>query len=466
MAIKDLTQGSEARQIFYFTVPMLIGNVFQQFYHLTDSIVVGRFLGKQALGAVGTSFPIIFLLVALVMGLTMGSSILISQYYGAKDFKSVKKAIDTGYIVVFVASIFITVVGLIFSESILRLINAPEEIIPQAKTFLNITFIGILFLFGYNSVSAVLRGLGDSKTPLYFLIVATLLNIILVLLFVAVFKWGIAGSAYATLIAQSVAFFIGIFYVNKKYPFLKFSFKKISFDKQILLSTIKIGLPSGVQQMMIAGSVIVLAGLTNGFGTSAIAAFAVAGRLDSFAIMPAMNLSIGLSTFVGQNIGANKIERVKKGYIATLKIGTVISLVTTIVFILFGDLLIGMFNKDVDVIHIGHSYLYIVGAFYVVFSTMFITQGVIRGAGETLMPMLITICSLWIVRVPLAFYLSKHFGIIGVWWAIPIAWCVGLVLSQMYYFSGKWKNKKLVKKVELPVAVLDESAWDSADLQK
>ncbi|MEI6080759.1 MAG: MATE family efflux transporter [bacterium] len=227
--MKDLTKGNEAAQIFYFTLPMLIGNVFQQFYNLTDSIIVGQVIGKQALAAVGASFPILFLLVALILGITMGYSVLISQYFGAKDFARVKRSIDTGYVILLIASVLITTIGLVFSESILRALRTPEEIIPQAKIFLNITFAGVVFLFGYNSISAILRGLGDSKTPLYFLIISTVLNVILVLLFVLVFKWGIAGSAYATVIAQAFSFIFGVVYLNRTHGFLHFSFRNIDF---------------------------------------------------------------------------------------------------------------------------------------------------------------------------------------------------------------------------------------------
>jgi putative MATE family efflux protein len=237
--MKDLTKGNEASQIFYFTLPMLIGNIFQQFYNLTDSLVVGRVLGKQALAAVGASFPIIFLLVSLIIGITMGSSVIISQYYGAKNMRMVKRAIDTSYIVLFIAALLVTGVGLIFSEDILRLLRTPEEIIPQAKIYLNITLSGVIFMFGYNSISAVLRGLGDSKTPLYFLILATLLNVVLVLLFVVVFGWGIEGSAYSTIMAQAISFILGILYLNKTHKVFKLSFRGWILIKVFLLIALR-----------------------------------------------------------------------------------------------------------------------------------------------------------------------------------------------------------------------------------
>jgi putative MATE family efflux protein len=456
--MKDLTKGNEASQIFYFTLPMLIGNIFQQFYNLTDSIVVGRVLGKQALGAVGVSFPIIFLLVSLIIGLTMGSSIIISQYYGAKNMRMVKRAIDSSYIVLFLSSLIITAIGLLFSESILRLLNTPEEIIPQAKIYLNITFAGVIFMFGYNSISAILRGLGDSKTPLFFLIISTILNVILVLLFVVVFGWGIEGSAYSTIMSQALSFIFGVLYLNKKHKVFKLNFKKIEFDKSIFLNSIKIGLPAGVQQMVVASGMMALNRIVNGFGTDALAAYTVAGRLDSFAVVPSMSLSMGLSAFVGQNLGAKKPERVRRGYHAALIMGAIVSVLTSGVVLLFGAPLISFFNSDPNVVLIGTNYLLIVGSFYILFSVMHITTGVLRGAGDTFVPMFFTIFSLWLIRVPIATIFSKYYGTNGIWWSLPIAWATGLVLVKIYYRTGRWKTKVIAKPVETLILAEVEKA--------
>jgi len=463
--MKDLTKGNEAKQIFYFTLPMLIGNIFQQFYNLTDSIIVGRALGKGALAAVGASFPIIFLLVALIIGLTMGNSVIISQYYGAKDMRKVKKAIDTGYVVLLVSSVVITVLGLLFSESILRLLSTPEEIIPQAKIYLDITFAGIFFLFGYNAISAILRGLGDSKTPLYFLMISTLLNAVLAFLFVMVFHWGIAGSAYSTIIAQGLSFICGIAYLNKTHKVFKLNFKKLEFDKEIFIKSMQIGLPSGVQQMLVAGGMMALNKIVNSFGTDALAAYTAAGRLDSFAVIPAMSLSVGISSFVGQNLGAKKPERVRKGYYAALLMGAAVSIATTIAVLCFGRPMISVFNSDANVVNIGTSYLMIVGSFYILFSTMYITTGVLRGAGDTFVPMFFTLFSLWVVRVPLATMLSKQYGTNGIWWSLPIAWAVGLILAQIYYSMGRWKTKVVVKpSVIVPIIEQEKEAeWNNSN---
>lgn len=443
--MKDLTKGNEALQIFYFTLPMLIGNIFQQFYNLTDSIIVGNAIGKLALGAVGASDPIIFLLVSLIIGITMGSSVLISQYYGAKDMRMVKRTIDTAYLTLIIASLLVSLIGIFFSETILRLLGTPQEIIPQAKIFLNITFSGIVFLFGYNSISAILRGLGDSKTPLYFLIASTLLNVLLVLLFVMVFHWGIAGSAFATILSQGVSFILGITYLNYTHKVFRLNFRSLEFDKQVFVKSLKIGVPSGFQHMLVAGAMLALNRIVNQFGTDAVAAYSVAGRIDAFAIIPVMSLSMGISSFVGQNMGANKPERVRKGYYSALFMGATVSLITSIVVLFFGKNMMGIFSTDSSVVTIGAGYLAIVGSFYILFSIMYITTGVLRGAGDTFIPMLFTLFSLWVIRVPLASIFAEKYGVIGVWWSVPIAWSVGLILAQIYYATGRWKRIQLVK---------------------
>ncbi len=445
--MKDLTVGKESKVILLFALPMLLGNVFQQLYNIVDSVIVGNYIGKEALAAVGASFPVIFVLISLVVGVSMGSTIIISQYFGAKDFKNVKKAIDSLLIFLFFSSIIITIVGLMFSEDIFRLMQLPETIIADAVSYFNIILYGLILMFGFNAISSILRGLGDSKTPLYFLVISTILNIILVILFVKVFGWGIKGSAIATVIAQGVAFILGVIYLNRYHDILKFSLSEIKFHKNIFSKSLKIGIPSGLQQTFVALGMLALLRFVNSFGTNTIAAYTVAGRIDSFAMLPAMNFSMALSTFVGQNMGAGKLHRVRNGYRSTLLMTSTFSVVTTLVAILFGSQIMSLFNQDPDVIHIGHSYLIIVCSFYIVFSTMFITQGVIRGAGDTLIPMFITLFSLWILRIPIAFLLSRQFGSDGIWWSVPIAWGFGMIASGLYYYSGRWKNKVVARPV-------------------
>ena len=443
--MRDLSVGNESKLIFQFAMPMLIGNVFQQLYNVVDSAVVGNFIGKEALAAVGASFPIIFTLMSLLIGVAIGATIVIAQYFGAKDMGNVKRTIDTLYIFLFFASIFITVVGIAFSRQIFMLIQVPEEVLPLAMQYFNIYMLGSLFYFGFNGMSAVLRGLGDSKTPLYFMIVSTLLNIGLDLLFVLVFKLGVQGVAFATLLSQFLTLIALIIYLNSRHEMVRLSLKSMVFDYGIFRKSLRIGFPIGFQQAFVAMSMMAMYWLVNRFGTNTAAAYSVVFRIDSFASMPAMNFANALSTFVGQNLGARKPERVKRGLLSTIGMTSAISITISIVAILFGTQIMRVFTSDPEVISIGKSYLVIVTGFYIVFSTMFQIGGVMRGAGDTFIPMLITFFALWVVRIPVCYYLSEDIGFTGIWWGIPIAWAVGLLLHFIYYSTGRWKSKSIIK---------------------
>ena len=392
--MRDLTRGSEARQIILFTLPMLIGNVFQQLYNTVDSLVVGNLVGKTALAAVGASFPILFLMVALIMGITMGTTVLVAQSYGARDYRKVRAAVDTAYVFLFWAGLALTAAGLLGARWLIGLLDVPADAVEQAVTYLRILFAGMIGSFGYNAVSAVLRGLGDSRTPLYILIVSTLLNTLLDLLFVGVFSWGVAGAAWATVISQAVSFTGAIAVLNRRNEFVRLSLRELRFDRESFRQSMRIGLPTGLQQTLVASGMMVLTRIVNGFGTNVLAGFTVASRLDSFAMMPATNISQALSAFTGQNIGAGKIERVRRGFRAGLLLGLCISLITSLVVMTSGRTLVSLFNPDPMVIATGADYLLIVGAFYVVFSTMFVVNGVLRGAGEAMVPLLNTILAL------------------------------------------------------------------------
>ncbi len=441
----DLTTGRPAGLILRFPTPMLLGNVFQQLYNVTDSIIVGRFLGKEALAAVGASFPLIFMLVSFIIGIASGSTIIIAQYFGAKDMAKVRRSMDTMYIFLFFASLLVGILGIAFSEPIFRLIRLPEEVIPQAALYMQVYFTGILFFFGFNGTSAVLRGLGDSKTPLYFLIISTLTNIVFDLLFVVVFKWGIAGAAMATVLSQAGAFVTLVIYLNKKHPLINLSWRKLAWDREVFRESIRIGVPTGFQQTFVSLGMLALLRIVNDFGTDTVAAYSVAGRIDGLASLPAMNFGQALSTYTGQNIGARKINRVGEGLRATLRMSSVVAVVTSLIIMIFREPLMTLFTSDPEVIQIGARYLLIVGGFYVLFSSMFVIGGVMRGAGDTIVPMFITLLSLWLFRIPLAAILSRSIGVDGIWWAIPIAWFMGMTLSFLYYRTGKWKTKTVVK---------------------
>jgi len=445
--LKDLTTGKEGRRILNFAIPMLLGNVLQQMYNVVDSIIIGKVLGKEALAAVGANFPLIFALISFVVGIAIGATVIIAQYYGAKQMDMVKRTIDTLYIFMFFASIVLTIIGISFSESIFRFIDLPKEVVPLAVSYFNIYAIGFVFFFGFQGTSAILRGLGDSKTPLYFLVVSTIINIGLDVLFVVIFRWGIEGVAAATVIAQAGAFLSIVWYLNKYHKFLDFSPLKMKFDRGIFKKSLQIGLPSGFQQTAVAIGFLALYRIVNTFGTPTVAAYSVATRIDSFATMPAMAFSAAISTFVGQNIGANKNERIGKGLKATLLMISVLALTISACTVIFAEPLMRLFTnkEDYEVVAIGVSYLQIVSPFYMVFSMMFIFNGALRGAGDTLFPMFITIMALWIIRLPLSYLLSLHFGAIGIWWGIPIAWAFGVLASSLYYKTGRWKKKAVVK---------------------
>jgi putative MATE family efflux protein len=443
--MQDLTTGKEGKLIFQFAAPMLLGNIFQQMFSVIDAVVVGNFIGKEALAAVGASFPIIFMLVSLIIGLVMGTTVVIAQYFGAKDFVKVKRAIDTMYIYSAIAGIILTVAGLLLAEPLLRLLGLPKEIMPQAVLYLRIYISGMIIFFGYNGTSAVLRGLGDSKTPLYFLIIATVANIILVLLFVGVFKWGIAGAAYATLLANGIAFGLAIYWLNKTHKLIRIAIKGLHFDREIFRQSVRIGLPTGIQQTFVALGGLALMGIVNTFGTNVIAGFSVANRIDALATIPAMSFSQALSTFVGQNIGANKLYRIRTGLRSTIKMSGAITIATTIIIVIWGHLIVSLFTKDPQVVRIGDQYLTIVSIFYILFTMMFIYTGIMRGAGDTLIPMFFSLISLWLIRIPLAYFLSKRIGSEGLWWAIPAGWFIGLSLAFLYYKTGRWKTKTVVK---------------------
>ena len=441
----DLTIGKPGKLILQFATPMLIGNVFQQMYNVTDSIIVGKFLGKEALAAVGASFPLIFMLISFIIGIATGFTIIIAQYFGAKDLEKIRRSIDTMYIFLFFASILIMILGIAFSGTIFRLIRLPEEVIPQASLYMNTYLTGMIFFFGFNGISAVLRGLGDSKTPLYFLIISTLTNIVFDLLFIVVFKWGIEGAAWATVLSQAGAFITLVLYLNRKHEMVKLTWRKMFWDKVIFLQSVRIGVPTGFQQTFVSLGMLALLRIVNDYGTIAVAAYSVAGRIDGLAALPAMNFGQALSGYTGQNIGANKIPRVKLGLVATLYMSTIVAVITSILVMLFREPLMALFTNDAEVIAIGARYLLIVGGFYIMFSGMFVIGGVMRGAGDTIVPMFITLFSLWIIRIPIAWFLSGRIGIDGIWWAIPIAWFFGMVFSYIYYRMGKWKNKSVVK---------------------
>jgi putative MATE family efflux protein len=450
--MKDLTQGKEGLQILNFAIPMLIGNVFQQLYNVVDSIVVGKYIGSVALAAVGASFPILFTMSAMIGGVTIGGSVLVSQYFGAKENSKVKITSDTLQIFLLVSSIALSLLFFAISRPLFILLGIPPEVLPDAvryfDTIILTTTVPTFAVFG---MAAILRGVGNSKTPVYFVVLSLVLNMVLDIIFVLVFGWGILGVAWATAIATVVSWVALWYHLNSKEDAIirfNLNYKKWQFDWDNFRLSLKIGLPSGIQQTLVGLGSLALLSIVSPFGVAVLAAYTAAGRVDMFVSMPAMNLAAALSSFVGQNLGAGRLDRVKNGLKSTLVYSTVICLALTMVVVFFGGEIMRLFTDlnsqhHEEIVRIGKEYLVIVTSFYIVFSTMFVINGVTRGAGATFVPMLITTLSLWVIRVPLAWLLSRYMGPSGIWWSIPIGWSAGLIGAYLYYRSGKWLKHRV-----------------------
>ncbi len=447
----DFTEGDIPKQLLQFTWPMLAGNALQAFYNMVDSFWVGRFLGPAGLAAVSVSFPIIFALISLVMGLTMATTTLVSQYFGAKDEYMMKKAVNNSLTLLFWSALAISFIGIVFRLRILRLVNTPEEIIGDAASYLLVFLGGLVFMFLYNVLSAILRGLGDSRTPLLFLVYSTVINIILDP--VLIFGWGpiprlgVSGAALATVIAQGISAFLAVRYLDKVGHLISLRLQDLSFDRHLTALTLRIGLPAGIQQMVVSLGNLTVSSFINSFGQTVVAAYGAAGRLDQFAFMPAMSLGIATSAFVGQNLGANKQERVHATVRASLLQVTLFTLPAVLLALLAPTALLSLFTDDQAVLEIGGQYLRIAAFSYLPFAWMFVYNGVLRGAGDTLPTMFFTIGSLWVVRVPLARYLSRlpSLGVRGIWWGIAISPLFGLLFSVLYYLTGRWQRAAVTR---------------------
>ncbi|MGI6702590.1 MAG: MATE family efflux transporter [Clostridia bacterium] len=446
----DLTQGSMLGHVISFSIPMLLGNMLQALYNTVDSIWVGRFLGPEALGAVSVSFPIIFVLISLVMGITIGSTVLIAQYTGAKQTKMVKRVINNTLVLLMAAALVATVLGITFNKHILRLINTPDEIMAMAAEYLNIFLLGLIFMFGYNAVSAILRGLGDSRTPLLFLAISTVINIVLdplLILGVGPFpRMGIAGAALATTVAQGISFFIAVFYLNSRDHLLSINLKGFVFDREITAKTVKIGIPSGIQMSVVSVGMLVVSSLINSFGTEVVAIFGMTSRLDQFAIMPSQSISMATSAIAGQNIGAGNEQNVREAVKWSTILAVGISVVLTLVAQLTPGAVLALFTTDKVLLEQAGRVLRILSLSYVFSAVMFVTNGFLRGAGDTMATMIFSITSLWIIRLPLAAFLSgvAGFGANGIWIAIVLSTVFSMLMSRVYYASGRWKKKKII----------------------
>ena len=440
----DLTEGKVWKVIVRFALPLLVGNLLQQFYNITDSIIVGQFLGKEALAAVSASFFIYYFIISLVIGVGSGTTVVISQLFGAKQYQKVQLAFSSFFIFMLVGGIILSIAGIIFAEPVFRLTNTPEEVIPQAVAYFRI-YIGGTFLFvTFNSIISILRGVGESVRPMLFILITTVLNIAFDLLFILVFKWGIEGAARATVVSQGIGMCIALAYVNNTHPLLSIKKQDMLFDWKLFKESLKIGLPTSVQQCAIALGLIALLGIVNSFGTNTLTAYGAAGKIDTIITQAILTLSGALAAFCGQNIGAGRLDRVKKGVQFTMYTNIALGLLTFAAVYLFGNEMMRIFTKDIDVVAIGKEYLLIIGGFFIVHGALNVYNGALRGAGDTLFPMITSLVCLWLIRIPLAYYLSSWLGRNGIWWAIGISITIGLIVTFVYYKIGFLKRRRRI----------------------
>ena len=444
----DMTVGSPARHLLLFSLPLLLGNMLQQLYNMVDSVVVGRYVSDAALAAVGTGFPVIFLLTSLLNGFSMGATVIIAQYYGYGDMATVKRTIGTIYTFLMVAAIPLTLLGVFLAAPLLQLLQVPADAFPMARTYVVIIFAGIIGTLGYNLNAGILQGLGNSRTPLLFLSISCVINIVLDLVFVLVFHMGVAGVALATIIAQICSWVFGIFYINRAHPELHISLFSRIFDRQLFSRVVRLGAPIGLQQALFSIGVLAMQRLVNSYGTDFVAGYNGANKLDTFAFMPIQSFATAATTFVGQNIGAGQTQRVRQGTRATLLLSCAFSLAATALLIPLGPAFMRLFSDSPGVIDAGMAYLYRIMPFYWMLAIMFTFNSVMRGAGEMMVPMISSLLSLWLARVPAAYLLAGAFGRDNMFFCYALGWLPGILIAGGYYLSGRWKRKAVVPQAE------------------
>ena len=438
----DLTKGSIVKAIILFTIPLLIGNLFQQLYNAVDSYVVGNYVGTDALAAVGASTPVINMLIGFFMGISTGAGVVIAQYYGGDDIKKMRRAIHNSLALTIVMGIILTIIGLVFTDPLLHAIGVPQEVFSQASLYLSIYFWGLIFMMIYNMGSGILRSVGDSKRPLYFLIFSSIINIILDFLFVKTFHFGVAGAGYATLIAQAVSAIFIMFVLMKTKENYQVVFKEIGFDRDILKRIIKIGLPTGFQQSIVSLSNVIVQSYINVYGASVIAGYSVTVKIDGFVNLPLQAFNMAITTFVGQNIGAKQYDRVKKGaymttFLAMLTIGTFV-----IIMYIFGRDFIALFNSEKEVIEAGRLMQLVFLPFYIFLPINQVINGVLRGAGRSTVPMYVMIFSFVVLRQLYLFFITKVTSDIAyVFFGWPLTWIVCSVIFLVYFFKVDWLQK-------------------------
>lgn len=448
--VKNLTEGPPLKLLFFFSLPMVAGNLFQQLYNMVDTAVVGKFVGEDAVAAVGSSFPIVFLAVAVAAGLSMGCNVVISQLFGARRIHEMKTTVSTALITLGAVGLVLMLLGTLLAGPLLQLLGTDPDIMADSRTYLRIYFGGAVFLFLYNTLNGIYNALGDSRTPLYFLMTASLGNIVLDLLFVIKFQMGVAGVAWATLISQGACALVSLAVMIRRLMRLpneedKQGMRFPLFNFSAVRRILQIGLPSMLQQSLVSLSMMMMQGLVNSYGKVFVAGYTAATKIDTLSLMPNMNFANAISSYTAQNIGAGKYDRVKEGLKAILLMVVVFSLIITLIIFLFGSQLLSLFLDPGDTsgaLSYGLSYMRTVSMFYILMGVLFVSNGVLRGAGDMGAFTLASMSNLF-SRVTIAYALAHFIGESAIWWSIPAGWLVGSTVALLRVKSGKWKRKSV-----------------------
>ena len=439
---KDLTVGNPQKVLFQFCMPLFGSIIFQQLYNIADSLVAGKFVGENALAAVGNSYEITLIFIAFAFGCNMGCSVIVSKLFGAKDYKGMKTAVYTACIFSAIVCAILMVIGVGGSGTLLRLIRTPDEVFADSKLYLDIYAWGLPFVFFYNIATGIFSALGDSKTPFYFLAVSSLSNIAVDIWFVTAFHMGVAGVAWATFLCQGASCILAMTVVFRRLAKIEGKEKAPIFDAQILKQIIIIAVPSTLQQSFISLGNIVIQSIINGFGAPVMAGYSASVKLNNLVITSVTTLGNGISNYTAQNLGAKKLDRIRQGFGVGVKLVWALSLPLFLLYFFGGNIVLKLFldAPTQTALHTGIMYLRILSPFYFVVSAKLVADGILRGAGLMKNFMIATFTDL-ILRVVLAFVFSKSaLGATGIWCAWPIGWCVATVLSIFFYRHGPWRK--------------------------
>lgn len=434
-----MTEGKIWKEIVKFALPLFLGNLFQQLYNIVDSLVVGNVLGKEALAAVTSSGSLIFLLVGFVQGVFMGAGVIISKYYGAKDEKNLEIAVHTTVTFGFAAGILLTIVGVLFTPWMLQRMGTPADVMPNSVLYFKVFFYGAMGTVMYNTTSGVFRAIGDSRHPLYYLIISALTNVVLDILFVAYLDMGIGGAALATVLSQMLSAVLGFVKLMRIEGPARLQIKKMQINGRMLQGVLRLGIPSGVQNSVISIANVVVQSNINAFGSLAMAGCGSYFKLEGFAFIPITSFSMAMTTFIGQNIGAGRFDRVKKGARFGSVAGVLIAEAIGIVLFFFAPWLIGMFNREAEVIAFGVQQARIQSLFYCLLALSHCLAGVFRGAGRSTVPMFVMLAYWCVVRI---IYITCITSLIPdirvIFWAYPLTWSLSTVTFLIYYFKANW----------------------------